>query len=812
VTPELFRRSRVLFDEAVDLPRAERDAYLRRACGGDDELREEVDALLSESDSEPLESGIHEAMRSLDALPEGTRVGPYELVAEIGRGGMGTVYLARRADGAFQRDVALKLVGTGLDSDAFLERFRRERQILASLAHPNIAALLDGGTTERGLPYLVMEFVDGRRIDVYCREELLPLRERLRLFVAVCSAVQHSHRNLVIHRDLKPSNVLVTGDGTAKLLDFGLARLLGPEAGAERTATELHALTPAFASPEQIRGNAVTTATDVYSLGALLYVLLTDRPPHRTPESGDVSAILNAVLNEEPERPSSAASGARVPPDLEAIVLRALRKEPDARYGSVDQLARDVERFLAGRPVEARRGGAAYRARKFARRHWTGLAAAALVVASLVAGLLAANVQRRKAERRFEDVRRLANSYLLEFYDAIRDLPGSTAARELVVKRGLEYLDRLSKEASGDDALTRELAEAYQRVGDVQGNPFQPNLGDLRGAIASYRKALSLLEPLVSSPRATDADRALFAKASLVGGGILATTGGGDEALAMQNRGVALRQALADAAPSDRSRRADLAQGLGILGFDLLSMGKPREALDPLGRQEAILRELLEEGSEDADLRRSLGRTLMVEGEAHQALGEADRARPAFEEALTIQRMLVKERPLSPLLKQDLAYTLGEYGTWLADSGQASAALAVFEERLALNRGLAAADPRNAAATLAVAFSLHSAGDQLAALHRPAEALARYGEAARLYDRVVSGDPSNSWAALHRAWLDIAEGRARSAAGERGRACELFRRSAAALEDLERKGQLPPIKRSYLDEARRELASCGAAG
>ena len=226
VTPELFRKSRALFDEAVELPRADRETFLRGACADDAALREEVEALLAEAESAPLDGGVREAVRSFDTIPEGTRVGPYELVQEIGRGGMGTVHLARRADDAFQREVAIKLVGFGLDAAYFLERFRQERRILASLAHPNIAALLDGGTTEDGRPYLVMELVSGRPIDVYCREENASTERRLQLFRDVCTAVQYAHRNLVVHRDLKPSNILVTQEGIPKLLDFGLARLL----------------------------------------------------------------------------------------------------------------------------------------------------------------------------------------------------------------------------------------------------------------------------------------------------------------------------------------------------------------------------------------------------------------------------------------------------------------------------------------------------------------------------------------------------------------------------------------------------------
>ncbi|HSB64439.1 MAG TPA: protein kinase [Thermoanaerobaculia bacterium] len=805
MTSDLFLRSRVVFGEAVTLSPRDREAFLRGACGDDTALREEVEALLAESESGTLEGGVREAVRALHTIPQGTRIGPYELVRELGRGGMGTVYLAERADATFRKQVALKLVSAGLDASYFLKRFHDERQILASLSHPNIAMLLDGGTTEDGFPYFVMEYVEGRPIDAFCKDEGAPLPRRLRLFISVCDAVQHAHRNLVVHRDLKPSNILVGKDGVPKLLDFGLARLLTPEAGTERTVTEWRAMTPAYASPEQIRGEPVTTQSDVYSLGVLLFVLLTGRKPYGDAAS-EPSAMLTAILTAEPLRPR--AIDPTIARDLEAIVLKALRKEPAPRYGSVDALTSDVERFLAGRPVAARRGGTAYRARKFARRHWAVLFAAALVAASLVGGLLAANAQRRKAERRFEDVRRLASSYLFEFHDAIRDLPGSTAARALVVKRGLEYLDGLSKEAAGDRALTRELAEAYQRVGDVQGNPFQPNLGDLRGAVESYRKALSLLEPLVSSPLATDEDRAMLAKASLVGGGILATGESRDEALAMQRKGVALRQALADAAPSDRTRRRELAQGLGLLGFNLLSQGRPREALDPLRRQQATLRALLGEQPADADLRRGLGRTLTSIGETYQALGEADRAREAFEESLSIQRALVSERPLSSRFKQDLAYTLGEYAGWLSNSTPAAAALAAFEERLALNRDLEAADPKNAAAKLQVAFSLHSLGEALASLGRPAEALGRFREAARAYDAVLALDPTNSWAALHRAWLDVSEGRSRRQVGETGRACELFLRSASALEELEKNGRLPKTRTSYLADARKERGGC----
>lgn len=808
MTPELFRRSRVLFDEAVELPPAERDAYLRRACGDDDELREEVDALLSESDADPLESGVHEAMRSLDALPEGTRVGPYELVHELGRGGMGTVYLARRADEEFRKEVAVKLVRASLDAEYFLRRFRDERQILASLTHPNIAALIDGGTTGDGLPYFVMEYVEGRPIDVYCAEERLSLDGKVQLFLGVCAAVEHAHRSLIVHRDIKPSNILVTSTGVPKLLDFGLARLLSPDGGTERTATHLRALTPAFASPEQVRGDPVTTASDVYSLGVLLYVLLTGRKPYRVPTGDEVSGLIHAVLTEEPLRFAIAAPGVKLPGDLEAIVLKALRKTPDERYGSVEALAADVERFLEGRPVEARRGSTSYRARKFAVRHWAGLAAAGLVAASLVAGLLVANRERHKAERRFEDVRKLATSYLFEFHDAIRDLPGSTPARALVVKRGLEYLDRLSSEASGDRALTRELAEAYERVGDAQGNRFMANLGDYVGAIASYRKAIALLEPLAAGSAATDADREALAKATLTGGALIAAEGDLEGALLLQRRGIAVRQALADEKPNDPARRRDLAQGLGLLGFSLLSAAEHPEALELLGRQQVLLGGLLKERPEDAGLRRALGRSLATSGDTQSSAGELVKSREKLSSALTIQRALLSEDPRNQSYMQDLAFTLGIYAGVVGATGENALALTADEERLTLNRSLAADDPANVAAKGNVAFSLHSVGDRLASMGRHAEALARYREARDDYARVLSANPNDAWTALHAAWLDTTEGRARRQLGESGRACALFQRSAAVLEELEKTGRLSKAKASYLTDARKERNTC----
>src|SRR5712664_85981 len=456
MTPERWQTVKRLFHEALDQAPEGRTAYLERACAGDTTLRKEVETLLS---SERESAGFMEEPAAASMPPAadpaavlGRRIGSYRVLREIGHGGMGAVFLAVRDDDAYRKQVAIKLVRAFSASDLLVDRFRQERHILAALDHPNIARLLDGGATDDGLPYLVMEYVEGVPIDEYCEAHALSLRDRLALFRTVCSAVQFAHQNLVVHRDIKPANILIAADGTPKLLDFGIAKLLSPELAARgQAATAFPMMTPDYASPEQVRNEPITTASDVYSLGVLLYRVLTGRGPYRVP-TGAVLEVIEAVRDQEPQRPSAIVP--KLAGDLDNIVLRALRKEPRERYASVDELSADIRRHLEGQPVSARKATVPYRAGKFVRRHKVGVAAAALLFLSLVGGILTtlreariARAERARAERRFNDVRKLANSFLFEVHDAIERLPGSTAARELVIKRALEYLDKLAQEA-----------------------------------------------------------------------------------------------------------------------------------------------------------------------------------------------------------------------------------------------------------------------------------------------------------------------------------------------------------------------------
>jgi tetratricopeptide (TPR) repeat protein/predicted Ser/Thr protein kinase len=482
-----------VFHRVADLPATERAQYFA-AHGIDEDTRREVESLLA-FDRGASKFLVHDiSVAASRALPQleakGGRCGPYQLLDVIGRGGMGAVYLAERVDGEVSQRVAVKLLPLGA-GDSLRERFLQERQILATLTHPNVARLLDAGHLDHGQPFLVMEYVEGRPIDAFAAG--LGVRQRIALFLKVCAAVAHLHRHLIVHRDLKPSNILVTADGEPKLLDFGIAKLL--DVATETTVTGMRLLTPDYASPEQMAGGRLTTTTDVYSLGAVLYLLLTGEPAHefvgRSPE-----AIASIVISRDVTRPSQWAP--ELKGDLEAILLKALRKDPQERYETVEHFAEDLRAFVESRPVRARSGNASYRARKFLRRYWVSLTTAAVMIASLGVGLYIANRERAIAERRFGDVRQLANK-LFEIDVNVRRLPGSAQTRQLIVDTSLEYLRRLAGDVRGDPGLALELGTAYMRVARVQGVNISVNLGQSEQAEQNLRTAEGLIESVIAA-------------------------------------------------------------------------------------------------------------------------------------------------------------------------------------------------------------------------------------------------------------------------------------------------------------------------
>ncbi len=487
-----------IFQAGVDLPPAEREAYLENQCRGDPELRDEVFSLLQFDLAEepPLLDAINAGVANVlgDDPGVGPMLGPYRIEREIGRGGMSVVYLAARADGEFHKRVAVKLIKRGMDTASVIQRLRRERRILAGLEHPSIAHLLDGGTTAEGLPWIAMEYIEGLPIHRFCDERGLSIEERCLLLSKVCDAVAYAHRNLVVHRDLKPSNILIAPDGNPKLLDFGIAKLLSEdEMDGEEPLTRGRSvlLTPEYASPEQIRRSPVTTASDVYSLGVVLFEILTGQRPYRL-ANASWQEMERVVCGGESKKPSAAVglparTRRRLAGDLDNIVLMAMRKDVARRYGRAEQLAEDLRRHCQGLPVHARRDTLLYRGGKFLRRNWTAAVAGLLIAASLATGTVIAGRQALAARERFEQLRGFARTVLVDVQTQLSDIPGTAKARQTLVASVDDYLRHVAAQRPGDDtALATEFATTYLRLGEMQGVTPQ--------AIASFESGRRLLE------------------------------------------------------------------------------------------------------------------------------------------------------------------------------------------------------------------------------------------------------------------------------------------------------------------------------
>jgi tetratricopeptide (TPR) repeat protein len=499
---------RLLFHELVDLSPGDRERFWRERQIAP-EVRAEIESLLSfdstkvECLTDCVSDAAEEVLRSADG-PKPDSCGPYRLMRLLGSGGMGAVYLAERSDGEIQQRVAVKLLRADAHRPAWRARFLKERQLLASLHHPSIVHVIDAGHTDDGRPYLVMEYVEGTPIDVYA--EGIEVRERLLLFLRVCDGVTHAHGHLIIHRDLKPANILVDASGQPKLLDFGIAKLLDETGDATQTVERF--LTPNYASPEQVRGGSQTTATDVYSLGAVLYKMLTGRLPRET-GTGDAS----------------------LPTDIDYVVGKALRQEPEERYASVEAFANDIRAFLDSKPVQARSGNAWYRTRKFLRRYWLPVVAAALVIVSLSGGLYVANRERAVAQRRFLQVRQLANQFFA-LDKTIQTLPGATAARHQIVSTSMAYLEALGAEARDDRDLALEIGTAYLQVARVQGVPSGSNLGDFEEADKTLAKAETVVDSVLRAEPKNR--RALRTSAEIAHDRMILATGTGAEPVLAQ--------------------------------------------------------------------------------------------------------------------------------------------------------------------------------------------------------------------------------------------------------------------------------------
>jgi non-specific serine/threonine protein kinase/serine/threonine-protein kinase len=712
---------------------------------------------------------------------QGRLIGHYRLRQRIGEGGMGEVYLGERED-QFRQRVAVKLIRPGMASPEVVRRFVIERQTLAALNHPHIVRLVDGGATEDGLPYLVVDYVDGIPIDRYCDQHKLSISQRLRLFVESCVAVHHAHQSLIVHCDLKPGNILVTPEGSPMLLDFGIAKLLDPAAmgiSAQAALTRQRAFTPDYASPEQLRGEPVTTATDIYALGVVLYELLTGHSPYRA-NAGSLADWIRSVCEQDAEPPSTVIRRTtqtvaeddrptetitpetvsqsregdpqslhrRLRGDLDAIVLKALRKDPHERYGSVDQLAEDIRRHLAGLPVLARKSTTAYVARKFFQRHKLGVAAAAVVLLTLAAGLASTLWESHVAARRFEDVRRLAHTFLFDVHDSIQDLPGSTPARALIARTGTEYLDRLASGSRGDPSLALELAEGYDKIADVEGNVAGSNLGKPIEAIASYRKALALSQSVLAGYPADRKARQVVAQSHEGLGLLLAFQGKAAEGLDHFREAMKLRQTLAASDPQNVELRLDLDrayedQGDILGGARGINLGRTAEARDAYQKALALIPDLPPGHPSALRARRAKAVLLMKLADIERAADAAD-SLVKYASSLETADAILQADPNSMRARNLVTALLNKLAFVKAGTGDLKGALLNFQRAVDIDYAALAADPNNDKARSDVVVTLKNLADlYYYEMNSLPEALRCYRKAAEYLEIQVRADAGN---------------------------------------------------------------------
>jgi tetratricopeptide (TPR) repeat protein len=730
----------------------------------------------------------------------GRRIGPYRIVREIGRGGMGLVFEAVRDD-EYHKRVALKVAPWWRDAALVVDRFRLERQILAELEHPNIARFLDGGSQD-GVPYFVMEYVEGQPITTYCDQHQLGLRERIALVRQICGAVHYAHESLVVHRDLKPANILVGEDGTPKLLDFGIAKLLDPLADTSTTTTGVMMWTPDYTSPEQVRGRPVTVRTDVYSLGLILYELLAGERGQKADPTSPLT-LDRTICEIDPGPPSEGATARGAPAiarrlrgDLDTIVMTAISKEPERRYGSAAALSDDLGRHLDGRPILARPGTLGYRAGKLLRRHRVGAVAALFVVLSIAGGMVATLYQARRAERRFQQVRALANTFVFDVHDRIETLPGSTEARKAIVQTALTYLENLRADAGADRALGLELAAAYEKVGNVQGDPLGSNLGDTDGAIASYRRAEEIAAPLASRGdrdamlrlasvahrravvRLAQGDlkdaSAAFATAREVGERLVATNAADREALnllgevyanssraSFQLRDYAAAErdaqgamtaarALLKEEPASRIYQNSLATAYNSMGTARMAAGRLQDAADSYRRSVELRERLVDEEPTNTEYRRNLLVSYGILGDvlgyrAGENLGETQAAADAFAKSVEIAEWARSRDPADRRSLFDLASARIRLGTLFLEGepGQPAAALTQFVEVKRLITTLLASDPKSDRYGFLAVVLDRRMGETFAALGRTDEAM-RHLDASRSAAHPLLGGPNGA--------------------------------------------------------------------
>jgi len=877
-SPEQHRRLKQLVEAALDLPTEERTAYLAEQCHGDEPMLVQARELL-------------ELYRDEDVLEvpgaDLEQIGPYRLITELGAGGMGVVYLAQREDG-FSRTVAVKVIRRGMDTDFFLTRFHQEREILGALDHPGIVRIVDAGSTSDGRPYLVMDFVDGVRIDAFCEE--LSIRDRVALFLKVCAAVQHAHRNLIVHRDLKPGNILVTPDGQPKLLDFGIAKVLDQEDN-DATSATIPIMTRQYASPEQVRGQRVNTSSDVYALGLILYELLAGARPYDLKDMpvGEAERVICSIEPPEPSKLTANRHDAAVlRGDLDRILLMALRKEPERRYPSVEALAADLEKYLHGMPVSAQRDTLAYRTSKFVQRNWTkvlvGGAMAVLVIAggastfwqARIAGqersraereaalaraseadakrhqdlaqqsareavaqrdraeqkVREAERERLRAETGFREAQSMANSMLFEFHSMIRNLPGATEARELLIRRSLENLERLNREAGSDPGLQSGVAAGYEQLGQLQAAADGSALGDIKGAFDSQSRALEIRRKLAAAyPENTSIRRDLAASnlrmaeillalkqplaslenartaqstydslvratpndvLSLLGlaasqqasGQALESAGRLRDAIAAYERHTGTRKRIEATASDDLELQSQTAEARDLEARALEIEGRFGEAMRIVQQTGAIYRRTADANPNSMRARRNVIQNYRVRASLAERMGELTSARQSYQYAISLMEKLSAADPRNSALVEDLTALRGSYANTLFRMGLSEEAIQQFRSAVDAANVLFAKDPDSPAIRAMLAGAQQGLGQALLEAGRPGEAETAYQQAIQLFENLAATAPRDIGIQMNRAIASIGVGRILRDRDDLPGAERILRQSVSILEKI----------------------------
>ena len=835
MTPERWLQVKDIIEAVLERPLSERAAYIDKSCGADSELVYEVESLLAfenSAEKDIFENNHLPCVFSTETQSGGfigKQIGKYRIERELGAGGMGVVFLAERASGDFEQKVAIKFLRHFSSTSAF-RRFLLERKILARLHHPFIAQLFDGGTTSEGTPYLVMEYVEGKAITRYADERNLNLEERLELFSKVCSAVSFAHQSLIVHRDLKPDNILITEEGIPKLLDFGIAKLLS-ETEVKATVTEQQAFTPEYASPEQIKGEAVTTASDVYVLGIILYELLSGSRPFQNLNTEKQKEIWYVVNRSEPTKPSDALkrelritnyelrSGESSKPknqnpntkiqnlkslkgDLDNIALKALKREPERRYKSVEQITEDLRRYRQGLPIKARPDTFFYRTGKFInRRRWT-IVAAGLIVLSLLIGMLTiirqtrrAEIERLRAEQRAENLRNISKSVIFDVHDAIRNLSGSLPARKILLERAVEQLQLLAREAEDNPDLQDELAQAYFSVGEMQ-----QAVGNVSESEESHHLAVAIYQKLIEE----NSENPNYRRGLARGYGFLANNaymrGDSGKSAELYAQVPPILERLLAENPNEAKNLSDLWNAYSNYAISLIKIGQANDALIVCQKALGIAEQLNKTENSAPDNRQILYQTKGLIATISGMSGDYQNSIVGFKRVIYETEKLHTEFPEDTRFRYDLWAFYRRIGIAYDKSGNFSEAIAYLEKSLVLIEELMNSNSRDAGYKRNTSITLLALGRAYLNHNEPQRALYFLHRAREISESLFKNDGSNGETIADLALIYGNIGTASAATSEFGESISSQEKSLDFLNRcLAKSRENSELKRSYAE-------------